>query len=142
MKPFKVLSITGNDFKTLFLILGAALVAGLISTVSVSAAVVIEDHQNEPPEVGVGNHVAIQLGGPGMGAGLDLPGELSGELSKGTGSGLDHQPNGSLFADQDLTGETREIPKVIVTGAAMGFGGLAISGIFLLRRKDADISQP
>jgi hypothetical protein len=137
-----IMSLSFNDFKPRLAILGVALVASLSSTPSVHAAVALENHQNGTPEAAPGNHGAVRLADPGIDPGLSLSAEINSELSLGSGSGLDQPPNGNLFAGQDLTGETKVIPKVLVTGAAMGFGGLAVTGMFMLRRKDTDFHQP
>jgi len=116
--------------------MGAALAGVLMSVHSSSAAVVLINHQNDTPYVSTGDNVGGQLAFSAVNPGLKIASDAPAGMSPTASSDLNPQANGAALGVTETNVKVPAVvPKILVTGAAMGFGGLSVAGIHLLRRK-------
>lgn len=129
----------GNHLSSVLVWTGAALAGVLVSADSSKAAVVLINHQNDTPYVSTGDTVGGQLSFSTVDAGLKIASDAPAGIAPAAASDLNPQAdNSSLEVNRTEVRVSNAVPKILVTGAAMGFGGLAVVGIHLLRRKERE----
>jgi len=117
-------------------LLGGILVVGLLSPALSRGAVVSVNPQNETPYVSSGDSVISTLHGTKPEVSLTAGTVPVPALPSTVLNNVDFPKDRPPVILPGPAGKTALLPKVLMTSAAIGIGGLALVGSRLLRRKD------